>query len=72
MTDVNIIGPDGNDSSFMQVLKLQVSVTARSLLFVPITCHLHSSCSRNIPSAVLVIAHWAAKSSLNVYETNLI
>ena len=69
MTDVNIIGPDGNDSSFMQVQKLQVSVTARSLLIVPITCHLHS---RNIPSAVLVIAHWAVKSSLNIYETNLI
>jgi hypothetical protein len=36
MTDVNIIGPDGNDSSLMQIQKIQVSVAVRSL-----PAHLH-------------------------------
>jgi hypothetical protein len=37
MTDVNIIGTDGNDSSFMQIQTLQVSVAVRSL-----SAHLHT------------------------------
>ena len=36
MPDVNINGPDGNDSSFMQIQTLQVSVAVQSL-----PAHLH-------------------------------
>jgi hypothetical protein len=31
MTDVNITGPDGNESSFMQVQMLQVTLAVRTM-----------------------------------------
>jgi hypothetical protein len=40
MTDVNIIGPDGNDSSFIQIRILLINSAVRRLPVV-FTGHLH-------------------------------